>query len=253
MMNYLKSYKEKLIKTYRDLNNIDLNSIFEKLKNTNLSDIKNLNSKDIISYLKASNYLKPIVGFLIFSSFIYFLLIPNIKSFNSKYKLSRQYIKESQDLPNSNNDLINMKKKYKKINSSMVEIKSSIIEKDKLIYLTNLFDDLSKSTSVRIDFFSPTNKIQKESICKISEVNKLSKNLLTKKNSYKSNNKNINNAIYELKLYGNYLNIIFFLNSIQNYDLMIIPSCIQVIEENDDEFIKSGFVKANLVIELPIR
>ena len=253
MMNKLKSYKEKLIKTYRDLNNIDLNSIFEKLKNTNLSDIRNLNSKDIISYLKSSNYLKPIGGFLIFSSFIYFLLIPNIKLFNSKYKLSRQYIKESQDLPNLNNDLINIKKKYKKINYSMAEIKSSIIEKDKLIYLTNLFDDLSKSTSVRIDFFSPINKTQKESICKITEVNQISKNLLAKKNSSKSNNKNINEAIYQLKLYGNYLNIISFLNSIQNYDLMIIPSCIQVIEKNDDELIEGGFVKANLVIKLPIR
>ena len=253
MMNNLKSYKEKLIKTYRDLNNINLNSIFENLKNTNLSDIKNLNSKDIISYLKSSNYWKPILSFIFFSSFIYFLLLPNIKSFNSKYKLSRQYIKESQDLPNLNNDLITMKKKYKKINSSMNEIKSSIIEKDKLIYLTNLFDDLSKSTSVRIDFFSPINMIQKESICKISEFNQISKNLLTKKNSTKSNNKNINEAIYQLKLYGNYLNIISFLNSIQNYDLMIIPSCIQVIEENNDEPIKGGFVKANLVIKLPIR
>ena len=111
MMNNLKFYKKKLIKTYRDLNNINLNSIFEKLKNTNLSDIKNLNSKDIVSYLKSSNYWKPIVGFLIFSSFIYYLLIPNIKSFNSKYKLSRQYAKESRDLPNLNNDLITMKKK----------------------------------------------------------------------------------------------------------------------------------------------
>ena len=40
MMNNFKSYKEKLIKTYQDLNNIDLNLIAEKLKNTNLSDIK---------------------------------------------------------------------------------------------------------------------------------------------------------------------------------------------------------------------
>ena len=139
MMNNFKTYKEKLIKTYQDLNNIDLNLIAEKLKNTNLSDIKNLNSKDIISYLKSSKYLKPIIGFLIFSSFIYFFLIPNIKVFNSKYKLSRQYIKESQNLPILNNDLMIIKNKYKKINSSMAEIKSSIIEKEKLIYLTNLF------------------------------------------------------------------------------------------------------------------
>ena len=33
-MNNLKSYKQKLIKTYQDLNNIDLNLIVEKLKNS---------------------------------------------------------------------------------------------------------------------------------------------------------------------------------------------------------------------------
>ena len=181
------------------------------------------------------------------------MLIPNIKLFNSKYKLSRQYIKESQNLPTLNNDLMIIKNKYKKINSSMAEIKSSIIEKEKLIYLTNLFDDLSKSTSVRIDLFAPINKIKEESICKISEVNNIYKNNFTNRNKSKSNKKESKEAIYELKLFGNYLNIISFLNSIQNYDLMIIPSCIQVIEENNDEPIKGGFVKANLVIKLQIR
>ena len=252
-MKNLKSLKEKFLKIYKDLNNIDLNSILEKLKNTNLSDIKNINTKDIISNFKSSKYSKPFIGFLIFSSFIYFLLIPNIRLFNSKYKLSRQYIKESQNLPMLNNDLIVIKNKYKKINFSMEEIKSSIIEKGKLIYLTNLFDDLSKSTSVRIDLFSPINKSREESICKISEVNQISKNALTKRNSAKSNKKDITEAIYELKLFGNYLNIISFLNSIQNYDLIIIPSCIQVNKENNEKRKNSGFVKANLILKLPIR
>ena len=252
-MKNLKIFKEKFLKIYKDLNNIDLNSILEKLKNTNLSDIKNINTKDIISNFKSSKYSKPFIGFLIFSSFIYFLLIPNIRLFNSKYKLSRQYIKESQNLPMLNNDLIIIKNKYKKINFSMEEIKSSIIEKGKLIYLTNLFDDLSKSTSVRIDLFSPINKSREESICKISEVNQISKNALSKRNSAKSNKKDITEAIYELKLFGNYLNIISFLNSIQNYDLMIIPSCIQVNKENNEKQKNSGFVKANLILKLPIR
>ena len=252
-MKNLKDFKEKLIKTYQDLNNVDLNSILEKLKNTNLSDIKDINPKDIISNFKSSKYSKPFFGFLIFSSFIYFLLIPNIRLFNSKYKLSRQYIKESQNLPTLNNDLMIIKNKYKKINFSMEEIKSSIIEKGKLIYLTNLFDDLSKSTSVRIDLFSPINKSKEESICKIAEVNQISKNALTKRNSSKSNKKDISEAIYELKLFGNYLNIISFLNSIQNYDLMIIPSCIQVNKENNEKQKNSGFVKANLILKLPIR
>ena len=252
-MKNLKIFKEKFLKIYKDLNNIDLNSILEKLKNTNLSDIKNINTKDIISNFKSSKYSKPFIGFLIFSSFIYFLLIPNIRLFNSKYKLSRQYIKESQNLPMLNNDLIIIKNKYKKINFSIEEIKSSIIEKGKLIYLTNLFDDLSKSTSVRIDLFSPINKSREESICKISEVNQISKNALSKRNSAKSNKKDITEAIYELKLFGNYLNIISFLNSIQNYDLIIIPSCIQVNKENNEKRKNSGFVKANLILKLPIR
>ena len=135
----------------------------------------------------------------------------------------------------------------------MEEIKSSIMEKGKLIYLTNLFDDLSKSTSVRIDLFSPINKSKEESICKISEVNQISKNVLTKRNNSKSNKKDITEAIYELKLFGNYLNIISFLNSIQNYDLMIIPSCMQVYRENNDKVMNGGFVKANLILKLPIR
>ena len=252
-MKNFKTFREKFLKIYKDLNNIDLNSILEKLKNTNLSDIKNINPKDIISNFKSSKYSKPFIGILIFSSFIYFLLIPNIRLFNSKYKLSRQYIKESQNLPTLNNDLIIIKNKYKKINFSMEEIKSSIIEKGKLIYLTNLFDDLSKSTSVRIDLFSPINKSKEESICKISEVNQISKNALTKRNNPKSNKKDITEAIYELKLFGNYLNIISFLNSIQNYDLMIIPSCIQVNKENNEKQKNSGFVKANLILKLPIR
>ena len=252
-MKNFKTYKEKIIKTYQDLNNIDLNSILEKLKNTNLSDIKDINPKDIISNFKSSKYSKPFIGFLIFSSFIYFLLIPNIRLINSKYKLSRQFIKESQNLPMLNNDLIIIKNKYKKINFSMEEIKSSIIEKGKLIYLTNLFDDLSKSTSVRIDLFSPINKSREESICKISEVNQISKDALTKRKSTKSNKKDITEAIYELKLFGNYLNIISFLNSIQNYDLMIIPSCIQVNKENNEKQKNNGFVKANLILKLPIR
>ncbi len=251
-MKNFKVYKDKLIKTYKDLNNIDIKLIFEKLKNTNLSDIKKLETKDLINFIKESQYSKTIISFIIFFSFIYFLLIPNIKIFSSKYKLSRQYTKEGRILPSLNNDLINIKQKYKNINSSMKEIQSSIIEKDKLIYLTNLFDELSKSVSVRIDLFAPINKTKEESICKISEINQLSKNELVKKNKSKSNKKNMNQAIYELKLYGSYLNVISFLNSIQNYDLMIIANCIQIDKENSEEIIDNGVVKANLILKLPV-
>ena len=252
-MKNFKDYKDKLIKTYKDLNNIDINSIYELLKNTNFSDIKKLESKNIINFIKESQYAKTIISFIVFFSFFYFLLIPNIKIFTSKYKLSRQYMKEVRNLPSLNNDLANIKKKYKKINYSIKEIQSSIIDKDKLIYLTNLFDELSKSTSVRIDLFAPINNTKEESICKISEINQLSKNELVKKNKSKLNKKVTNSAIYELKLYGSYLNIISFLNSIQNYDLMIIANCIQVDKEKTEDIIDSGVVKANLILKLPVK
>ena len=252
-MKNFKDYKDKLIKTYKDLNNIDINSIYEQLKNTNFSDIKKLETKNIINFIKESQYAKTIISFIVFFSFFYFLLIPNIKIFTSKYKLSRQYMKEARNLSSLNNDLINIKKKYKKINYSIKEIQSSIIDKDKLIYLTNLFDELSKSTAVRIDLFAPINNTKEESICKISEINQLSKNELVKKNKSKLNKEVTNAAIYELKLYGSYLNIISFLNSIQNYDLMIIANCIQVDKENSEEIIDSGVVKANLILKLPVK
>ena len=59
MMNNFKSYKEKLIKTYQDLNNIDLNQILEKLKNTDLSDIKNLTENSFSEILSGRNFPEP--------------------------------------------------------------------------------------------------------------------------------------------------------------------------------------------------
>ncbi len=251
-MKDFKYYKNKLIKIYDDLNKIDLNSFFEKLKNINLSEIKEIDSKDIIDFIKFSKFTKPIISLIFFLSFFYFLLIPTIKLFNSKYKISRQYIKESRELPSLNNDFKFIKNKFKEINSSMKEIQSSIIEKDKLIYLTNLFYDLSKSTSVRIDLFAPIDKKKEASVCKISEINKNLENskLKRKKTKFK---KNINEAIYELNLHGNYLNIITFLNAIHNYEIIMITSCIQVDKDNSAKLEDFGIVKANLILKLPIR
>ena len=133
----------------------------------------------------------------------------------------------------------------------MKKINNSIINKEKLIFITNLFDDLSRSTSIRIDLLKPINEIQASPICNISEINQLSKNI--NRTQTKLNSKNNNGAIYELKIYGDYLNIISFLNFIQNYDIMIIADCLQVEKENISGLSDSGLVKANLIIKLPIK
>ena len=172
--------------------------------------------------------------------------------FNETYKLSNQYRKERKDLERLNDDLFNLKKKLKKISFKMNKIQASIIQKEKLIFLTNLFDELSKSTSVRIDLLSPLDK-ENSSICSISEITNIDSKSNRRKIKSQRKSRYFGEANYELRLNGDYLNIIKFLNYIQNYDVMIIANCLQVSKENSENNQKDGFVKANLLIKLPIR
>ena len=251
-MQKLNSFKDRLKKIYDNLNDIDIKIVIEKLKNIKVEDIKNINSKDILILIKTSTYTKYTLSFIFFIFFIFFILTPSIKVFNEKYKLSNQYRRERRDLERLNDDLFNIKNKYNEISSKMNKIQASIIQKEKLIFLTNLFDELSKSTSVRIDLLSPIDK-KNSGICTISEIS----NIKSKSNKRKINSQKkstyFGEANYELRLNGDYLNIIKFLNYIQNYDVMIIANCLQVNKENSENNQKDGFVKANLLIKLPIR
>ena len=244
-------YKDKLLKIYKELNNIDINQVFEKLKSINLEDINKFDKKNFIIFIKTSKYTKSIISFIFFISFIFILILPSLKTFNSRYKLSRQYLNESNNLAALNDEFLVNKNKFKKISLAMNKIENYIIKKEKLIFLTNLFDELSKSTSVRLDLLKPINKEKESSICKISELNQLSKN--TRANKNKVNAKKNNQAIYELKIYGNYLNILSFINNIQNYDIMIISNCLEVESIKAEGLTNSGIVKANLLLILPLR
>ena len=250
-MKNFEIYKEMILKIYKDINNIDVKEVFEKLRNIKIEDLKKFNSKDIIFFIKNSKQTKYIVSFIFFIIIIFSVLIPSINFFISKYKVSRQYLNESKNLPKLNDEFLKKKKKFKKISSAMKKINNSIINKEKLLFITNLFDDLSRSTSIRIDLLKPINEIQASTICNISEINQLSKNI--NRTQTKLNSKNNNGAIYELKIYGDYLNIISFLNFIQNYDIIIIVDCLQVEKETIQGLSDSGFVKANLIIKLPIK
>ena len=251
MMQKFNSFKDKIKKIYNDLNNIDIKILIEKLKDINVEDLKNINSKEVYIFIKTSPYTKYTLSFIFFILFIITILTPSIKVFNEKYKLSNQYKKERRDLERLNNDLFNIKKKYNKISSKMNKIQTSIIQKEKLIFLTNLFDELSKSTSVRIDLLSPVDN-DNSSICSISEITNI-ENKSKRKIKSQRKSRYFGEANYELRLNGDYLNIIKFLNYIQNYDVMIIANCLQVDKDNSENKQKDGFVKANLLIRLPIR
>ncbi len=249
-MQKFNSFKNRFKKIYNDLNNVDIKILIEKLKDIKVEDLKNINSKDIL--IKAYPYTKYTFSFIFIILFISLIFTPSIKSFNEKYKLSIQYRKESTDLQRLKDDFFNVKNKYKKASLIMNRIKASIIQKEKLIFLTNLFDELSKATSVRIDLLSPVDR-NNSNICSISEISNIDSKYSRRKIKSKKQSRYFDQANYEIRLSGDYLNIIKFLNYIQNYDVMIIANCLQIDKDNSENIKKDGFVKASLLIKLPIQ
>lgn len=255
-MDKNKNFKSKIIKIYQDLNNIDVNELLSKLKEIKLEDLNKFELKDLFFIIKNSKSTKYVLSTFIFIFLIFLIINPSIKNLQSKFKLSSKFIKEKKELPSLKNELLNIKNKYKVITTSVEEFKKSIILKDELIFLSNLLDELSKNTSVRIDLLSPIKNNLENSTCKISEYDRGSNDLKNKRRkNRKIKNKKINNIqeeIYQLNIYGDYLNVIKFLNYIQNYNLTIIVDCLQVVEEKVNEE-ESGNVNANLILRLPIR
>ena len=250
-MNNNKNFKSKIIKIYQDLNNIDLNQLLSKLKEIKLEDLNKFELKDLFFIIKNSKSTKYVLSTFIFIFLIFLIINPSLKELNSKFKLSRKFIKEKKELPSLKEDLLNIKNKYKMISNSVEELNKSIILKDDLIFLSNLLDELSKNTSVRIDLLSPIKNYLETSTCKISQFDKASKNLKNKRIKNKKI-KNIQEVTYQLNIFGDYLNVIKFLNYIQNYNVTIIVDCLQVEEEKVNEE-GSGNVNANLILRVPIR
>ena len=213
----------------KKINEFDLNSFLENIKNLKSDDLKNINFRRLFYDVRNSQYLKPSVGILSASLLTIFLLIPAIEKINSSLKKSKKYKFESKNLTIKINELKNKSLKFEEIKAKMNEINSSFIKNEQILFISQLLNETSKKTDVNINSFSPILRADSAKLCKTSTFQKKSKNFksvgkktnLLKKGSLKDN-------YFEATFKSDYLDIVHFLKEVQLYDVMIIPLCLEV-------------------------
>tara|TARA_Y100001968_G_C19453672_1_gene770577 strand:+ start:5307 stop:6176 length:870 start_codon:yes stop_codon:yes gene_type:complete len=224
-----KNYKNLITNYWKKLNDFDLNSFLNSLKEIQLDDIKNINYQRLLFDIKRSKFTKPSIGILGASLLFVFFLIPIIEKFNDSIKTMKQYRNEAKNLPALSKKLEDEREKYEIIAKLMKDVNDSFLDKERIIFITELLNEASKKSSVTIENFTPILKADSSKLCKVSKSQKNNqkfkprrkKTNLIKKGSIQDN-------FYELTFSSNYLDLIQFLKEIQFYDVMVIPYCLEV-------------------------
>ena len=228
----LQDYKNLLNRFTKKIKEIDLNSISENLKNFKIDDLKNINYRRLFYDIGNSKYLKPTLGIFSASFLTIFLLLPAIETINTSFKKSKQYKYESENLFNKISDLKNQSLKFEEINTKMSQINSSFLKNEQIIFITQLLNETAKTSNVNINSFSPLLKSDRSKLCKISTIQKRSKNFNSRPKNPSSQKKGLFNVnYYEVTFKSDYLDIIQFLKEIQLYDVIIIPLCLEVTSQ----------------------
>ena len=228
----LQDYKNLLNRFTKKIKEIDLNSISENLKNFKIDDLKNINYRRLFYDIGNSKYLKPTLGIFSASFLTIFLLLPAIETINTSFKKSKQYKYESENLFNKISDLKNQSLKFEEINTKMSQINSSFLKNEQIIFITQLLNETAKTSNVNINSFSPLLKSDRSKLCKISTIQKRSKNFNSRPKNPSSQKKGLLNVnYYEVTFKSDYLDIIQFLKEIQLYDVIIIPLCLEVTSQ----------------------
>ena len=230
----IKNFKQYLNEITKNFKEFDLNSAFNKLKEFQVEDLKNIDLKRLFYRFRQSNYSKPSVGILSAAFLTIFILIPQLYKLNNSFKKIEQYQKESKELPLKIATLKKEKIKLIEISKLISEINSSFLKKENIIFLTKLLNDAAKKSNVKIESFSPILKADSSNLCKTSLNQKNSKNFkrkVRKRLSKLVKRGGIESNFFELSLNSDYLDIINFLKEIQLYDLVIIPHCLEVESE----------------------
>ena len=218
----------------KKINEFDLNSFFDNLKNLNIDDLKNINYKRLFYDVRNSQYLKPTFGILSASLLTIFLLVPAIETINSSLKKAKKYKFESKNLPNKVKELKNKSLEFEEIKTKMTEINSSFIKNEQILFISQLLNETSKKTNVNINSFSPIFRADSSKLCKTSSYQKKSKTFksakkkpnLLKKGSLKDN-------YFEATFKSDYLDIVEFLKEVQLYDVMVIPLCLEINSQQE--------------------
>ena len=216
----------------KKLNQFDLNSIVDDIRNLKIDDLKNFNYRRLFYDIRNSQYLKPTLGIFSASFLTIFLLIPAIESTNSSFKKAKKYKFESENLQNKINELKNKSLKFELIKTKMNEINSSFIKDEQILFFPQLLNESSKKSNVSINSFSPIFRADSSKLCKTSTFQKKSKNFKSsrrKSNVVKKGSLKIN--YFEATFKSDYLDILQFLQQIQQYDVMIIPLCLEINSE----------------------
>ena len=111
----------------------------------------------------------------------------------------------------------------------MDEINSSFLKDQQIIFISQLLNETSKKTNVKINSFSPIFRADSTKLCKTSTYQKKSKNFKSVKKKSNSAKKGLlKDNYYEATFKSDYLDIVEFLKEIQLYDVMLIPFCLEI-------------------------
>ena len=214
------------------LKDIDLNEIFGSLKDIKIEDLKNINYKRLFYDIRRSKYTKPILGITLAGLLSALVLIPKFEFLVSTRKKLKQFRKESQNLPTKRLQLENAKKEFKEVEKIMTDVNNSFLRNNQLVFITQLLNEVAKKSNVRINSFSPILKPDSSKLCKKSTVQKQSKKFKSRQKNQNSSQKGSTlENFYEVSFSSDYLDILKFLNLVQEYNVTVIPYCLEVESE----------------------
>ena len=214
------------------LNDIDLNEIFGSLKDIKIEDLKNINYKRLFYDIRKSKYTKPILGISFAGLLSVLVLIPKFELLVSTRKKLKQFRKESQNLPVKRSQLNKAQKEFKEVEKIMTDVNNSFLRTNQLVFVTQLLNEVAKKSNVRVTYFSPILNPDSSKLCKKSTIQKQSKKFKSRQKNQNSSQKGSTlENFYEVSFSSDYLDILKFLNLVQEYNVTVIPYCLEVESE----------------------
>ena len=244
--NFLKSFSQKL-------KSIDLNAVLASLKDLKIDDLKNINYKRLFYDLKRSKYTKPTVGIFSASLLLIFVLVPQFELIISTQRKLKQYKIESRNISSMLSSLKSEKQRFEEIEAIMTDVNNSFLRNEQIVFITKLLNEAAKKSNIKINYFSPMLNADSSKLCKQSTIQKKSKKFKSKKNNQNLSKKgSLQEKFYEVNFSSDYLDILKFLEVIQEYNVTIVPYCLEVESELDLSTNMSNENNKNESIVIPL-